>query len=134
MMRRAVAIAGLLIATLALHVSPATAAEQADPGGEAELTAEAGIPTAPVEIDGKLLFRVRGVTSFPAEQRARGISHRIEEVAANPAFKVDAVRIVESPQFTSLMAGNTRIMVVAPSYLRSAILPTGETYCPVNPP
>ena len=49
---------------------------------------------APVIIDGAVLFRVRGVTSFPAEVRARLIQERILEAARDPAVAPDSIRVV----------------------------------------
>ena len=45
--------------------------------------AEETIATAPVEIDGAVLFEVRGVASYPAEVRARSVNERIVAVAAD---------------------------------------------------
>ena len=39
--------------------------------------AEKSVPVAPVMIDGRALFRVCGVTAFPAEERASAIADRI---------------------------------------------------------
>lgn len=45
-----------------------------------------GINLAPVIIDGKKLFRVRGITSYPATQRASEIRQRIIELARDESF------------------------------------------------
>ena len=51
---------------------------------------ETDIATAPVEFDGAELFRVRGVSSLPAEARARLIRDRLTAVAADPSIAVDS--------------------------------------------
>ena len=56
----------LLFAVVAAFLAAVSLRAQA-PGGAA---AQDEIVTAPVEVDGNLLFRVRGVTSFPAAVRA----------------------------------------------------------------
>src|SRR5262245_65238809 len=56
---------------------------------------EVGAPSAPVVIDGRTLFRVRGTSSFSAERRAAGIAGRIKALAADRAISLDAVRAVE---------------------------------------
>jgi hypothetical protein len=56
---------------------------------------EAEIPTAPVEFEGSVLFRVRGVSSFPAPDRARLIVERLEAVAADRSIPLDALRVVD---------------------------------------
>ena len=73
---------------------------------------EAELPSAPVEIDGNVLFRVRGVSAFPAEKRAAAITGRIEALAADASVPVDAVHPVEVENGTAIVAGNQRLMVV----------------------
>src|SRR4051812_41879794 len=90
---------------------PAWAAEE-DEKRDRDAVAEFEIVTAPVEMDGSVLLRVRGITSLPAEQRAEGIRKRIEQLAADPAFKTDAVQISDNGHFSSVMGGPLRIMAV----------------------
>ncbi len=73
---------------------------------------EAETVTAPVEVDGVELFRVRGVTSLPAAERAQRIRNRIVAVAADPSIAVDSLRLVERPNATAIVAGETPIMLV----------------------
>ena len=68
--------------------------------------AEAAITTAPVEIDGVKLFRVRGVSSYPATERARRIKERIEAAAADPTISIDSLRIVQNEGMVQIVAGN----------------------------
>jgi hypothetical protein len=63
------------------------------PGGAA---VQDEIVTAPVELDGVALFRVRGVTSYPAETRARLIRDRIIAVADNSSVAADSIRAVDA--------------------------------------
>lgn len=56
--------------------------------------AEADVPLAPVVIDGETLFSVRGVSSYPAERRARDVAERIRTIAkrsdpATPSLKLE---------------------------------------------
>ena len=69
-----------------------------------------GIPTAPVVLDGVTLFRVRGVTSFPAEVRADGVAGRIRAVARETAVSADAWHAVEAEGRTNLVAADRFIM------------------------
>jgi hypothetical protein len=66
---------------------------------------EADEPTAPVEIDGRFLFLVRGVLSYPAGQRAAALAARIVSVARNPAIRPEAVRHVDADGVTDILAG-----------------------------
>lgn len=73
---------------------------------------DAQIVTAPVEIDGHVLFRVRGMSSLTASDRAAAIRERIERAASNPSITVASVRVVEAEDFSALMAGDLRIMAL----------------------
>ena len=79
---------------------------------EATGAAEGEIATAPVELDGVVLFRVRGVSSFPAATRAQSIQDRIAAAAADPAIAIDSLRIVGTEGAFRIMAGEHLIMGV----------------------
>ena len=70
------------------------------------------IVTAPVEVDGAVLFRLRGVTSFPAEQRAAIVRDRIVAVANDPAIGVESINSVEGDGATRILAGEQIITTV----------------------
>ena len=89
---------------------PLFAAESPSPPSEMET--EAGYARAAVTLDGELLFFVRGIMAYPAEQRARGIAGRIRAVAADRSIPVDGLRIVEAEQGTSILAGDRFLMTV----------------------
>ena len=65
-----------------------------------------------VEIDGKAIFSVSGISSFPAEKRAAAISGRLENAAADPAVNPDSVRIMEGDDHYKIFAGDHFIMNV----------------------
>jgi len=69
-------------------------------------------PMAPVVVDGATLFRVRGVTSLPAERRAADIADRIKAVAANRAIPVDSIGLQDTPQATFVVAAGRRLFAV----------------------
>jgi small-conductance mechanosensitive channel len=73
---------------------------------------EAEVATAPVEFDGTVLYRVRGVSSFPAADRARAISDRLAAVAADPSISVDSLRVFESDGISQIAAGDRPIAAV----------------------
>ena len=86
--------------------APAEASQAVAPHPDAEP------PSAPVEIDGTVLFRVRGDTAFPAETRAEGIAGRIKALAADTSVPVDPMSTVEVGAGTRILAGNRGIMTV----------------------
>ncbi len=65
---------------------------------------------APVRVDGSILFYVRGVSSFPAETRAKTISQRIQRAAANFATPADSVKAIEENGRLKVYAGNEFVM------------------------
>jgi len=111
---------GLLL-LLAAAAWPAWAATDAGAGASHTLRAAAaaadpefpeGITLAPVAIDGRVLFRVRGSESFPAEARAEAIAARIVAVARDRAFSPDAIKLEERPLGTAIVAGNQILATV----------------------
>lgn len=105
-------ITALIFAASILAASVSLAQEDGKKAAPAAIHPEAEAQAAPVEIDGAVLFRVRGVSAFPAEKRAAGIAERIKALARNPDFRPDTLRAVESELGTSIVAGELRVMVV----------------------
>jgi small-conductance mechanosensitive channel len=98
-----------------LTLAPLALAADDRPAGENQsqsADSEAGAPSAPVVIDGRTLFRVRGTSSFSAERRAAGIAGRIKAVADDRTVSPDAVRAVETELGTAIFGGRERVMVV----------------------
>jgi len=108
-----VIVAALLVGALTLDmaVNPAhvCAADESQTRGA---DSEAELPSAPVVIDGSVLFRVRGTSVFPADKRAAGIASRIKALAADRTVSADAVRAVEVETGSAIVADGHRVMVV----------------------
>jgi small-conductance mechanosensitive channel len=73
---------------------------------------DAAIATAPVRVDGNLLFSVRGIMAYPARERASVIASRITEIADDTTVSAETIAPVESEQSTDIMAGDRLIMSV----------------------
>jgi small-conductance mechanosensitive channel len=102
---------GLVIA--AITVSNGVAAQDTTSAqGRAAAESAVELPTAPVVVDGVTLFRVRGISSYPAERRAAEIAKRITDVAANRAIPLDSLKIQETPNATIVVASGRRIFGV----------------------
>jgi small-conductance mechanosensitive channel len=102
----------ILLITVATMAAPLVTMAQRT-GEEATIVAtEMGLSTAPVTLDGKTLFRVRGVSAYPAEQRARAIAERIKALAADTTIPTTALRTVETEDRTDIMGGEQFIMGV----------------------
>lgn len=111
MILRSIRVFLLGAALAATTLSSGAAAENAETSPVADLEAETAM-TAPVELDGKRLFQVRGISARPAEQRAARIKDRIETLARNPDFRVETLRRVESDVGVRITAGNQLVMVI----------------------
>jgi hypothetical protein len=111
-MIRGIGFVPILFIMIALTAFHAYAAKDGEGTGVAATT-EADLAIAPVEIDGKVLFRVRGATSYPADQRAATIRDKIEKIAADRSFRSDGVQYVATENITTIMAGDIPLMVVS---------------------
>ena len=68
--------------------------------------------TAQVTVDGRALFRVRGFSAYPAEERAEGIAKRIVTIANDPAVAPGSLHTVEEEHATNILAGDRIIMAI----------------------
>ncbi len=80
--------------------------------GNTQSEVEAESATAPVEIDGTVLFHVRGVPSYPAEARAEAIAQRIKAAAADRRIAPEDIQSAEVELGTGIFAGSQRLMIV----------------------
>jgi small-conductance mechanosensitive channel len=96
---------------LAVATFPLYAAGEVSGTGVAAVSEE-DFAMAPVEIDGQVLFRVRGTSSFPAGQRAAAIRERIEAVAADRSIRSDALRLDITENTMTIRAGDQTLMVI----------------------
>jgi small-conductance mechanosensitive channel len=104
MRHAAVAIVALSCATMMAAATRAAAQEPPPPDAE--------IDTAPVDVDGRMLFRVRGVSSLAADTRAERISTRIAEIARDRSVPVTALRVVEADGLAWVMAGARPVVAI----------------------
>ena len=100
-------IAGFIVASV-LGGGMLSAQEEGVPPAQLE----ADVTTASVAVDGVRLFRVRGITSFPAARRAREVAARLLQVAADRAVTPESLTLVESSLGTEIHSGASRIFVV----------------------
>ena len=95
---------------IAIAVAAISAPALAQEGGTGVDDAE--IATAPVEFDGTVLFRVRGVSSLPATVRARNIGDRLNAAASDPSLALESLRIVDEGGASRVVIGGTTLMAV----------------------
>ena len=65
---------------------------------------------APVKVDGRVLFYVSGISSFPPQLRADTISNRINKAAADISISADSVTITKGEEHLKIFAGKKFIM------------------------
>ncbi|QMV19061.1 mechanosensitive ion channel [Granulicella sp. 5B5] len=70
------------------------------------------VPESPVTIDGKVLFSVPGVLSFPASARARAITARIGKLSKDVTFNPSSLTISDGEDSTDIMASDLVLMSV----------------------
>jgi small-conductance mechanosensitive channel len=102
-----IALTALLILACSVQVAFAQPAEEenAFPFRKVDM--------APVIIDGKVLFKLRGVSAFPASIRASEVRSEIVKLAMDKSFSVEDLSVVEGPAGTSeIHAGNAILMHV----------------------
>jgi hypothetical protein len=78
---------------------------------EEELPLEA-IATAPVVVDGEVLFILRGTSSFPAERRAERVSRRIVEAAKSPSYDPAQLQLLSFENGYELRSGSFLIFTI----------------------
>jgi small-conductance mechanosensitive channel len=99
-----------LVFGIAAWVAPAQAQETASQSPAPTESAEQ--PTAPVVLDGVTLFRVRGFSAFPAENRAAGIIDRITALAADRTIPPDSIMVRETQLGSEVFAAGQRLFGV----------------------
>ncbi|MDF0666095.1 MAG: mechanosensitive ion channel [Nitrospira sp.] len=70
------------------------------------------IPMAPVRLDGRVLFKVRGVSAFPAEQRAGLTEQRLRDIASNESLPLDSLHVEERRDRSLLKFSDELVMTV----------------------
>ena len=78
----------------------------------ADREAAVSAPTAPVTIDGRVLFNVRGISTYPAVRRASDIEGRIRALARDRSFDPATLPIEDEPLGTRIGAVDRRVMRV----------------------
>lgn len=93
-----------------LAASPMAAAQSSET--QTTPSVSVGYATAPVVIDGRTLFRVRGLSGFPAERRAANIAARIRAFAADGAQPVASIRMEQAADGTAIIGGTSFLLLV----------------------
>jgi hypothetical protein len=109
-MPRVAVVFWTLVAALVSGGAPAIAQDTAGGGSLPAVIAE--IPRAPIVIDGEQLFLVRGISSYPAEQRAQDIGNRIRALAADRTVAASSLTVEDQQGAAVILVGTQRVMGV----------------------
>ena len=107
------ALGVILLIACAAGVHGQEAQPPSFPTTAAPLAAE--VPTAPVVLDGRTLFSVRGTSSNPAAERAAAISRRIGALAGHAAAGPASLQVVPGQFGLEIRAGDDVLMVLVPA-------------------
>jgi small-conductance mechanosensitive channel len=99
----------LIVAVLIMLAWAALGKTQTPVEGQEEA---ALVDTAMVSIDGQILFRLRGISTFPAARRADAVAERIVTLARNSSFDPATLRILEGETATRILAGDQLVLSV----------------------
>lgn len=102
----------ILLTVIAAGIAPNLVMAQQSNDDATWLASEKPVPSAAVTIDGYVLFRVRGVTAYPAAQRAQAIARRVYALAADESQSTDLLDVVEREHSADILAGDRLIMSV----------------------
>lgn len=123
MIRRARALP-LIVLLSVLGLATSTAAQENPAPGWT--IADLDVVTHPVAVDGVDLYYVRGVSAFPAHERARVVTQKILEAARNPDFDPERMEIKDSELGKEIWGGDHRITVVLDADARIEGIRPGE--------
>jgi small-conductance mechanosensitive channel len=101
-------IHAFLTVALLMLVTTSILAQEATPSSPPSVT----FNYADVVVNGRVLFKVIGISSSPAKRRAKNIAKRIKALAEDPTFDPEAITISVKKDRTLLVVGDHKIMTV----------------------
>jgi hypothetical protein len=96
-----------LFAAAGSAVMPSAAAQDVN-----QAARPASLETAPVMIDGSVLFRLRGVSAFTAEDRAQDVTQRIKDAARNPAVTRETIAVKALADWSEIRAADKMVVSI----------------------
>jgi small-conductance mechanosensitive channel len=94
----------LVMVVLAIALGALGVPAQAQSDSANLLALEKPASLAPVRIDGRTLFEVRGVSAYPAAERAQASASRVAAVAGDSSVPISSLRLSESEHSTDIWA------------------------------
>jgi len=97
-----------ILSLLLLAVSGAALAQEG--AGQSGVNPET-FKTAPVIVDGRILFELRGASSYPAQKRASETRKRILDIARNPEIDPESIKAVKTDDHFEIVAGSDQVLI-----------------------
>ena len=99
-------------ATLLMALIPAVALAAAAPRDEETAAEFPSHTTAAVQIDGRVMVRVRGFAGYTAAERARSIQERVIELASDRDVPTDTLYLAETSRGSEIRAGSVVLLTI----------------------
>ena len=99
-------------ATLLMALIPAVALAAAAPRDEETAAEFPSHTTAAVQIDGRVMVRVRGFAGYTAAERARSIQERVIELASDRGVPTDTLYLAETSRGSEIRAGSVVLLTI----------------------
>ena len=96
----------LLFIFLTIFIGLYSQALAQESGGQAQVGEAVVSETAPVIVDGRELFRVGGVSAYPAPERAKTIAERIRALAADKSIDPKNLEVVREGELIYVKSGS----------------------------
>jgi hypothetical protein len=102
----------VLLSMASLHAQPSGPPPAASETQVTSLPDSADeVQWATIGLDGNIITKIRGVSSFPASQRAAEINARIHALAEDTAIDTSSIRLVQGGEdWTGINAGSTLLL------------------------
>jgi len=99
-----------LVVLLFLTGLPAGAQERSSAAGRDESGPPTAVSTAPVTLDGRVLFELRGTSAYPAAERTARVAKLVRGLAASADFDPANLSLVEDGSIARIMADD-RVLI-----------------------
>jgi small-conductance mechanosensitive channel len=102
----------LLLCCVLITPSETYAADQQKSLDSLSINKTTSTNIAPVVVDGRVLFNVAGLSTYPARQRAKKIAQKIRLLARNPSFDPATLEIREIDGMVQVFANDSLLLAI----------------------
>jgi len=106
------AVIAAAVLLIPVHVEAQDDASSSTHASPITMASASSAEMVPLIVDGRTLFRLRGISSYPAEQRVHDVADRIRKAARDPSVNASDIRLVDAPDRIDIVAGEEHIVSV----------------------